>query len=45
MYQYLKTVLWDQIHLNWFRIQDFGPIWIRIQGYRYTVNFERKNSK
>ena len=45
------AVLWIQIHWIWIRIQDFGPIWIRfqfrirIQGYRYTINFERKNLK
>ena len=26
--------------LIWIRIQDFGPIWIRIQGY--AVNFKEK---
>ena len=33
--------MWIQIHSIWIRIQDFGPIWIRIGGY--TINFERKN--
>ena len=41
-YPLQKPVLWIQIHW-WIRIQDFNPIWIRIQGY--TINFERKNSK
>ena len=27
------------------RVQDFGPIWIRIRIQGYTINFERKNSK
>ena len=27
----LKPVLWIQIHWIWIRIQDFGPIWIRIR--------------
>ena len=37
---YNPAVLWIQIHWIWIRVQDFGPIWIRIQGY--TINFERK---
>ena len=35
-----KPVLWIQIHRIWIRIHDFGPNWIRIQGY--NMNFERK---
>ena len=31
-----KPVLWIQIHLIWIRIQDYGPIWIRIQGYMFN---------
>ena len=34
------AVLWIQIHRIWIRIQDFGPIWIRIQVRGYTINFE-----
>ena len=34
------AVLGIQIHWIWIRIQDFGPIWIRIQGY--TNNLKEK---
>ena len=40
-YSCIFAVLWIQIHWIWIRIQDFGPIWIWIQGY--TINFGRKN--
>ena len=36
-------VRWIQIHLIWIRIQNFGPIWIRIPGC--LINFEEKNVK
>ena len=32
-----EAVLWIQIHWIWIRIKNFGPIWIRIQGY--IINF------
>ena len=40
-----KPVLWIQIHWIWNRIQNFGPIWIRIQiqGYNPGINFEKKD--
>ena len=38
-----KKLYFQYFHLIWIWIQDFGPIWIRIQGY--TINFERKNLK
>ena len=38
----LWSVLWRiQIHWFWIRIQNFGLIWIRIQGY--VINFEYKS--
>ena len=44
-----QAVLWIQIHWIWIRIQDFGPIWIRIQVririQGNIINFERKNFK
>ena len=42
-----NSVLWIQIHWIWIRIQDFEPIWIRIQVpipiQGCTINFEWKN--
>ena len=38
----LRPVLWIQIHWNWIRFQEIGPIWIRILSYRYVINFEEK---
>ena len=43
MYFYFYAVLWIQIHWIWIRIQDFGPIWIRIQIQGYTFKLKRKN--
>ena len=34
-------MLWIQIHLIWIRIQDLGPIWIRIRGF--VNNFDKKS--
>ena len=36
-----KAVLWIQIQWIWIRIHDFGPTWIRIQGY--TIILEKTN--
>ena len=35
-----RSVLWIQIDWIWIRIQDFGRIWIRIQGDWYAINVE-----
>ena len=36
-------VMWTQMHWIWIRIQNNGPIWIRIQGY--VINLEKKKKK
>ena len=40
-----KPVLRIQIHWIWIRIQDFGPIWIRIQGNTVLSILKEKNFK
>ena len=37
------TGLWIQLHWIRIRIQNVGPIWIRIQGF--VINFEQNNHK
>ena len=39
---FLTVLLWIQIYWIWIRIQDFGPIWIRVRIQGYSINFEIK---